>query len=222
MHSATLFQFLFLLASSLLHFLERAASTSLNRRVLEYRVYEELPLGTTVGDVKTDSNFHHSLSESDLNRLRFSLKPSSFPFHSSHLFCIDEVLGVIRTSMSIDREVLCPFKLDCRIDIEVKVLPREFFENLKVAIHILDLNDNAPRFSENRVSLSLEKTSHTGSLLNLPSADDLDSGKLGVQRYQLISDSDKFELSVSDLFDGSNDLALRLVQGLDDKDARDR
>lgn len=219
--SATPLQILFHVASFLVEFLDGAASTSHNRGVLEYRVYEELPLGTTVGDVKMDSNLHLSHSESDLARLRFSLKPSSSSY-SSHLFCIDEVLGVIRTSMSIDRETLCPFKIDCRIDLEVKVLPREFFQNLKVTVHVLDLNDNSPMFAENRVSLALAKTSPAGSLLNLPSADDLDSGKLGVQRYQLVSDSDKFELSVSDLFDGSNDLALRLVRGLDDEDARDR
>lgn len=216
--SATPLQSLFLVASFLVDFLDGVASTSQNRGVLEYRVYEELPLGTIVGDVKMDSNLSLSHSEADLARLRFSLKPSS----SSNLFNIDEVLGVIRTKMSIDRDTLCSFQLECRVELEVKILPTEFFQNLKVTIHVVDLNDNAPMFTESHVSLALARTSPAGSLLNLPSAEDLDSGTLGIQRYQLVSDSDKFSMRVSKLFDGSYDLALGLIRGLDEEDARDR
>lgn len=191
-----------------------AAETSLSTP-LQYSLYEELHAGTVVGNVRRDSNISSRYTEDEALILRFSFRQSLST--SWKLFTIDESDGVIRTAQVLDRDVLCAASPSspCDLVLDVAVKPLQYFEMIKVVVRLVDVNDNAPRFRESRVAVSVAETSLPGALFPLPVAEDADSGRLGVQEYQLLSDFDGFELKVSDHVDGSKDVRLRLAKSVD-------
>lgn len=189
------------------------AETSLSTP-LQYSLYEELEAGTVVGNVRHDSNISSRYTEDEALILRFSFRQSLST--SWKLFTIDESEGVVRTAQVLDRDVLCvasPTPCDLVLDVAVK--PLQYFQMIKVVVRLVDVNDNAPRFRDSRVAVSVAETSLPGALFPLPVAEDADSGRLGVQEYQLLSDFDCFELKVSDQVDGSMDVRLRLAKSVD-------
>lgn len=194
-----------------------ASAAELNsnpNRILEYTIYEEQPAGMVIGDIRQDSNITRRYREEEALLLRFSFRQSTTAA-TSRLFSIDEIQGVIRTTQVIDRDVLCPFSLTCDLVLDVAVKPLQYFQILKVVVHLIDINDNTPTFPEARIEISIVETATPGALFPLPAAEDADSGLLAVQDYQLMTDFDCFELRVSDQVDGSKDVRLRLTKALD-------
>jgi len=149
--------------------------------------------------------------------MRFSLR-SVHPVQAAQYFIIDEVLGVIKLSQSIDRENLCPYRPECLVTLDVTVKPNQYFRILKVTVDVLDLNDNGPSFNQDKISLEVPLSSPAGTSFNLLSAEDIDSGSFGVQSYVLLDRSNRFDLEVIDLFDGSSDIRLKLSSRLDVED----
>lgn len=181
-------------------------------RPIEYSLREELPVGSFVGNVKRDSNLTTRYSGDDLTRLRFHFRHAS---HSHQYFAIDERTGVLSTAQVVDRETLCPLSALCDLSLDIAVKPVQHFQIIKVTIHVVDVNDNSPAFPQDRMTISITETTLPGALLLIPAAEDADSGILGVQEYQLVSDYDEFQLVVTDQVDGSKDLRLKLVDRLD-------
>lgn len=181
-------------------------------RPIEYSLKEELPVGSFVGNVKQKSNLTSRYSGDDLARLRFHFRHST---HSHQFFNIDERQGVLTTAQVVDRETLCPLSALCDLSLDIAVRPVQFFQIIKVIIHVVDVNDNSPAFPQDRMTISITETTLPGALLLIPAAEDADSGILGVQEYQLVSDYDEFQLVVTDQVDGSKDLRLKLVDRLD-------
>ncbi|ELU00169.1 hypothetical protein CAPTEDRAFT_100575, partial [Capitella teleta] len=139
-------------------------------------------------------------------------------------FVIDRKSGVISTKTALDREALCPYIETCEIDLDVKILPVDYFQIVKVVVYIVDINDNAPRFPQDRIPLDIPENTPQGTpIYQIPAAEDEDSGINGVQTYRLRSinsDSniDKFGLRVTDQLDGSKDVRLELNEALDRED----
>lgn len=82
----------------------------------------------------------------------------------------------------------------------------------------MDVNDNSPRFdtvASGHTVLSILESAAVGSTFLLPSATDPDSPSFGVHRYDIVSDSNKFGLSVTKKLDGFLDVRLRLRERLD-------
>lgn len=199
------------LNEALSRLVEAEASLS---RLLEYSIYEELETGTVVGDVRSDSNIAQLHTEDEALLLRFSFKQSLS--NSRRLFTIDESQGIIRTAGVLDRDTLCAASAtSCDFALDVTVKPLRYVQIVKVVVHLVDVNDNAPTFPSSRVTVGVAETARLGALFPLPVAEDADSGRFGVQEYQLLSDSDVFELKVSDQVDRSKDVRLRLAKGID-------
>jgi len=171
----------------------RVAST------LEYTIMEELPAGSVVGDVKRDSHLESQYAEAELRRLRFHFRSAG----SRDLFSLDERSGVITTSRRIDRDdtQMCRDPL-CDVTVDVTVRPTNYFRLIRVVVHVVDVNDNRPRFDDDHVTVFAMETAQPGTLFVLPSADDADSVDNGVTEYRLRHDDGNhtlpFELVVTD------------------------
>jgi len=82
----------------------------------------------------------------------------------------------------------------------------QFFDVVRIAVEILDVNDHCPSFDDqwsvSGVTLNVSELVQRGSAFRLPAAVDADSGKFGVQGYRLTD---------SDHPDGGPDLPFDLV-----------
>ena len=187
-------------------------------RPLEYQIFEELPVGSFVADVRQDirnltSSSRNSSSSSsgaeDLDatpplRHRFTFRhPSAHPYR---LFSVDERRGVIRTAQTIDRETVCrgggvggqsggppmgsPSSTSSSCALTLDVIVRPSPSVVKVVVNVLDVNDHSPRFSADRLTIAVTESTLPGALFLLPTADDADGGVLGVQEYRLVWNDD--------------------------------
>jgi len=187
------------------------------QQVLQYHVAEGQPIDTFVADVKKDihllSNYTPPPEEPPilhpLARLRFAFK------YESKLFHVDNVTGIIRTRRVLDREALCPGSTICDQTVVVVLRPVQFYALVKVTITVDDVNDHAPTFPNASVTIEVSSVTPRGSLFQIPSADDEDQGLLGISKYHLVQDYGMFELQVTYLVDGSQDVRVRLIGQLD-------
>lgn len=191
--------------------------------VYEY-VVEELPPNSFVCNLMEKLDLETKYDRTILDRLRFSFFTQP-PFDRTY-FHLDERTGVIKTSRRIDRERLCPTPsgaLECLVEFDVAIRPLEYFQIVKVAIEILDVNDHGPQFPTRRIQHRLaESADPESSGIVLPSAVDPDAGRNGVRKYEIVSSaSDKFQLEARQTADGGTDLRLLLRQELD-REVEDR
>ena len=93
----------------------------------------------------------------------------------------------------------------------------------QVWVEIVDVNDNAPRFPEDRIVHQLSEATEVGSTFVVPSAFDPDSRRNGVARYELRPADGLFRLSVrhNALAESDSDLRVVLVDKLD-REVNDR
>jgi protocadherin delta 1 len=175
---------------------------------LMYTIVEEIGSSTVVGNVLNDAHLEEKYSGSQLEGLEVTfLSPPVLPFE------LDKYTGRIQNTERIDRDGVCAGEPECIQKMDVVVKP--MFEIIKVSIQILDLNDNSPIFREPELVYHVLESADAGTNFALPTAMDPDSGVFGVQRYELISASKKFELKVKDKVDGLKDVRLVLVEELD-------
>nr|AUG84419.1 Pcd11x [Platynereis dumerilii] len=196
--------------------LMRSAMAQDSQLELTYSILEEDMEGTFVGNVLRDSRIQDRYSKSILTQLefRFIAKPR-VPF------LINKSTGVIRTDGRIDRDALCPRQDTCRVILDVVAFTpgqTQFLEIIKVKVNIEDINDNWPHFPDARISHQILESAVPGYGFVIPTAIDPDSGQFSVRDYELVSSSDKFELSVKTKLDGSTDVRLILKDSLDRED----
>ena len=183
-----------------------------------FYVIEERPASSFVCNLATELDLQSKYDQTILDRMRFSFFTQP-PFDQTY-FKLDERTGVIRTSRRIDRERLCPRQPgvgECLAKFDVAIRPLEYFQIVKVAVQILDVNDHAPQFPTRRIQHRLaESADPESSGIVLPSAVDPDAGRNGVHNYEMVSSaSDKFLLEARQTADGGTDLRLLLRQELD-------
>ena len=186
---------------------------------LEYYMLEELPPNSLVGSLIHDFGLDHKYSPAVLGQLRFSFLTQ--PNFDRPYFAIDETSGDIYITHRVDRERICARQVDCVVKFDVAVQPIQFFQIVKVKVEIVDINDNAPAFPEKRVHHQISEFAELGTGFVVPAATDLDSGRNGVHRYELLPADGKFELTVRTTADGGTDLRLVLRERLD-RETEDR
>lgn len=131
------------------------------RSELFYRIAEEVPEGTFVGNVFQDAHMNDKYDDITLRELRFRFLSSP-----SLDFTIVENSGVIRTAGRIDRDEICANQEDCHIVLNVVALIPQtvtFVEIIKVTLEVIDINDNWPYFPETDLRHELLETTVTGT-----------------------------------------------------------
>jgi hypothetical protein len=178
--------------------------------VIRYRVFEELPPNTFIGNIKTNSNLLERYGRTVFNQLELDFQQTSRALAA--YFRLDRRQGSLWTAKVLDREQLLPLT---DLELSIRVTPFQYFQILKVIVTIVDKNDNIPTFPDASLSLVLSETTKVDSVFALPSAEDKDGWQYGVQMYELISTNDKFEIKMTNNSDGSMDVRLVLAKELD-------
>uniref|UniRef100_A0A1I8IRP7 Cadherin domain-containing protein n=1 Tax=Macrostomum lignano TaxID=282301 RepID=A0A1I8IRP7_9PLAT len=111
-------------------------------------------------------------------------------------FRVEPATGHVTVQHRVDRDRVCAEvsaccssagadDSPCRLTLQVQS-DREFSHIVTLAVQIVDLNDNAPRWSSVELTREFSEAAQPGEFRSLPLAEDADSPRLSVQRYALL------------------------------------
>uniref|UniRef100_A0A3P9I3S8 Protocadherin 9 n=1 Tax=Oryzias latipes TaxID=8090 RepID=A0A3P9I3S8_ORYLA len=185
---------------------------------LIYPIREELQENVLIGNIPKDLNISHTSAATGTSAnlvYRLVSKAGDSP--------LVRVLGntgeIFTTSNRIDREKLCPGSsfedAECSFEIEVVVLPNDYFRLIKIKIIVKDTNDNAPMFPSPVINISIPENTLINSRFAIPSATDPDTGPNSVHKYELINGQSAFGLDIVETPEGEKWPQLIVQQNLD-------
>ncbi|GCB65944.1 hypothetical protein scyTo_0000506 [Scyliorhinus torazame] len=171
---------------------------------IHYSIPEELEHGAFVGNVAEDL----ALNVWELTARKFRLV-SDEPMRYVE---VNLENGKLFVRDRIDREQLCRQSSTCSLNLQIALdNPAEIHP---IAVEILDVNDNSPRFTKSEFNLPINELIAPGARFPLESAHDQDVGTNTVGNYH-ISPNDHFGLKVQKRSDGINSAQLLLTKYLD-------
>ncbi|NXP17442.1 PCDGD protein, partial [Scytalopus superciliaris] len=171
---------------------------------VRYAIAEELPTGSLVGPLARD----------------LGLSPDQLPARKLRVVAGDEkqyfALGEdntnLRVNERIDRESICGAASPCVLSLEgVMENPFDMFH---VSVTIQDINDNAPQFNKEYVTIEVIESTPPGTRFPLGSGRDPDIGINSLQNYEL-TPNPHFSLLVRESPDGTKHAELVLEKILD-------
>ncbi|XP_013367603.1 PREDICTED: protocadherin gamma-B5 isoform X13 [Chinchilla lanigera] len=169
---------------------------------IRYRIPEEMPKGSVVGNLAKDLGF--SVQELPTRKLRIS---SEKPY-----FTVSAESGQLLVSSRLDREQICGKRPACTLEFEaVAEDPLNFYH---VSVEIEDVNDHTPKFSHISFELQISESAQPGTRFILEVAEDADIALNSLQIYKL-SPSPSFSLVNKEKQDGSKYPELVLDKTLD-------
>ncbi|XP_062485284.1 protocadherin beta-15-like [Pezoporus occidentalis] len=145
---------------------------------IRYSVAEESESGSVVANVAEDAG----LAPAQLSARRARLLSEDGRQHLR----LEPGTGRLVVAERLDREELCGQSATCTLPFELLLAnPVQFF---RVEVGVEDINDHAPVFPEERVTLKILETSNPGSRFPLQGARDLDVGSNSIQAYSISPD----------------------------------
>ncbi|KAI4884722.1 hypothetical protein NFI96_024914 [Prochilodus magdalenae] len=172
---------------------------------LSYSVPEEAKRHYVIGNIAKDLG---------LDAKRLSLRKARIDTEdSSKRYCdIDLTTGNLIVTETMDREEICGPRTSCSLKYEMVL--QNPLEVHRISLQIQDINDNPPRFPNERINFEIRESADKGERFPLDEAHDLDIGRNGVQAYSL-QKNEYFVLSVHENPDGGNYAELVLDKELD-------
>uniref|UniRef100_A0A8C4SH87 Cadherin domain-containing protein n=1 Tax=Erpetoichthys calabaricus TaxID=27687 RepID=A0A8C4SH87_ERPCA len=173
---------------------------------ISYSIPEEADPGTFVGNLAKDLE----LDIRDFEARSFGIAPRRNM--KKRYLDVNTKTGILFISERIDREELCPNTDTCVIHIEAIVHnPLHLY---RVEITVVDINDNAPSFPLETLTLSIAESAIPGARFPLESASDPDVGTNSLKSYTL-STNDFFNVDVQTSSDKGKSIELLLKKALD-------
>ncbi|XP_012501229.1 PREDICTED: protocadherin gamma-B5-like [Propithecus coquereli] len=169
---------------------------------IRYRIPEEMSKGSVVGNLAEDLGF--SVREFPTRKLRVSSEKA--------YFTVSAESGQLLVSSRLDREQICGKNPACALEFEaVADNPLNFYH---VSVEIEDINDHAPKFTQNSFELQISESAQPGTRFILEAAEDGDIGLNSLQKYELTFNP-VFSLINKEKQDGSKYPELALEKTLD-------
>ncbi|XP_049897654.1 protocadherin gamma-C5-like [Epinephelus moara] len=169
-----------------------------------YSIPEELKQGSVVGNLAKDLGL--GLPEIFDRKLRVASEAGE------QYFSVDAGKGELVVNDRIDREALCGQSASCVLPLQVVIEdPLQLF---RVEVEIQDINDNAPKFPSNDITLEVAESTGLGVRFPLESAIDPDVGSNSLKSYTLSKD-ECFSIRVKDVAGGRKVPELVLAKNLD-------
>ncbi|XP_036400865.1 protocadherin-9-like isoform X2 [Megalops cyprinoides] len=185
---------------------------------LIYTIREELQENVLIGNIPKDLNISHTMAATGTSAnlvYRLVSKAGDKPL----LRVLSSTGEIYTTSNRIDRERLCPGpsyeENECSFEIEVVILPNDYFRLIKIKIIVKDTNDNAPMFPSPVINISIPENTLINSRFAIPSATDPDTGFNSVQHYKLVNGQSAFGLDIVETPEGEKWPQLIVQQNLD-------
>ncbi|KAL4608893.1 protocadherin-9-like [Arapaima gigas] len=185
---------------------------------LIYPIREELQENTLIGNIPKDLNISltNAATGASANLVyRLVSKAGDNPL----VRVLSSTGEIFTTSNRIDREKLCPGPsyedTECSFEIEVVILPNDYFRLIKIKIIVKDTNDNAPMFPSPVINISIPENTLINSRFAIPSATDPDMGFNSVQHYELVNGQNAFGLDIVETPEGEKWPQLIVEQNLD-------
>ena len=186
-------------------------ASGLDQSELHYSIQEESPRDTFVCNLTKDINLESTYSSDKLSEIRFDFLNSGSS--NDDLFVLDPVTGILVTSQDIDRDAMCENERVCDINLDIQLMPSQYFKIIKVQVTLVDINDNAPVFRDPHVVKTILESSQPDTKLSLPVAYDPDGPEFGIKSYELVDESGTFALAEG--FNTADDIQLVLLTPLD-------
>ncbi|XP_070693518.1 protocadherin gamma-A5-like [Pempheris klunzingeri] len=174
---------------------------------IRYSIPEEMKKGSLIGNVAQDLGL-------DLKRLR-SGRARIVTGESNQYTELKTDKGILVVNERIDREELCGDVTPCSFSFEI--ILENPIEMHRVIVEILDVNDHAPTFKNDLITLEISESATVGSHFDLESAYDPDAGIHGLQNY-VLSPNDNFVLKQQSNADGIKFAVMILQKPLDRED----
>uniref|UniRef100_A0A4W4H839 Cadherin domain-containing protein n=1 Tax=Electrophorus electricus TaxID=8005 RepID=A0A4W4H839_ELEEL len=169
-----------------------------------YSIPEEMPEGSFVGDIAKDLGI-------EISRL-ISGKARVVTKGGRQYVDLSRDKGTLVVKERIDREELCKKTTPCSFSFDLII--ENPIQLHRVTVEVQDINDNAPLFPKDTVSLDISENRISGARFPLDSAVDMDVGINGIQSYAL-SPTDNFKLEINNQADGSQYVEMVLHRELD-------
>ncbi|KAM4892458.1 protocadherin gamma-B5-like isoform 1-T1 [Sylvia borin] len=173
---------------------------------VRYAIPEELGRGSLVGPLARDLG----LSADELPARK--LQVASAGKKQLNYFTVNEENGNLYVNERLDREEMCGQSVTCSVSFEAVVhKPLNVFH---VEVDIQDVNDNTPRFLQNKFQLEINEFTSPGARFYLGIAEDPDVGSNSLQGYELEANG-YFTVEVKEGQDGKKFAELVLRHSLD-------
>ncbi|XP_068571379.1 protocadherin beta-16-like [Cebidichthys violaceus] len=172
---------------------------------VSYSIAEEMKRGSLIGNIAKDVGLGIATLSSRKARIDTD--------RNGKRYCdINLSTGDLITTDRVDREGLCGKKATCVLKEEL-VLENPL-ELHRINVHVQDINDNAPQFSEDLISFEIRESAEKGAKFLLTEAHDADIGTNTVQRYNL-QNNEHFTIDADTGGSGRKHPELVLVKKLD-------
>ncbi|KAJ8297857.1 hypothetical protein KUTeg_024388 [Tegillarca granosa] len=209
-------------SSFILYFLLLGFLCSCQANDLQYKLIEEKPIATFVGNVKTDSTLRSEMTDQEFSQLQFQILTEGNQY--AQLFSITDDNGILKSASVIDREDVCQPGVQCILEFSVSIFKRDvtdldklgFVKFLQIGVEIKDINDNAPIFLEPEIVVNISESVPVGHIILTSTAIDEDSGvNNSVQTYEISSFDNTFSVQLIENLDETSNLGIIVNKQLD-------